>query len=60
MNAICPLSVPYPYPADCRLARDAGLRQEPDDEDDEEEDDDSDEDEDDESDGNDSNDGYSE
>jgi hypothetical protein len=57
MNAICPLSVPYPYPADCRLTRDAGLRQEPDDEDDEEEDDDSDEDEDDENDGND---GYSE
>ena len=59
MNTTCPGSAAYP--ADYRLARDAGLRQDSDDEDDDdEEDDDSDEDEDDEDDGNNGNDGYSE
>ena len=64
MNAICPLSGPYPYPADYRLARDAGLRQESDDEDDDDEEDDEkdkdDDDDEDEDDGNNRNDGYSE
>jgi hypothetical protein len=56
MNTTCPGSAAYP--ADYRIARDAGLRQDSDDEDDDdEEDDDSDEDEDD---GNNGNDGYSE
>jgi hypothetical protein len=57
MNTICPGSAAYP--ADYRIARDAGLRQDSDDDDDEE-DDDSDKDEDDEGDGNNGNDGYSE
>jgi hypothetical protein len=58
MNVIYLDSGPYPSPADYRLARDAGLRQESDDEDDEDdEDEDRDEDEDDENNGND---GYSE
>jgi hypothetical protein len=60
MNAIYLDSGPYPSPADYRLARDPGLRQESDDEDDEdEEDEDRDEDEN-ENDGNNGNDGYSE
>lgn len=64
MNAICLDSAPYsdsdlhPSPADYRLARYPGLRQESDDEDDEE--DDRDEDEDDDDDDENGNDGYSE
>jgi hypothetical protein len=66
MNTMRPNSGPhydlYCDPADCRLDRDARLRQESDDEDDDEEDDekDKDKDDDDEDDGNNRNDGYSE
>ena len=65
MNTIRPNSGPYPDlycdPANYRLSRDAGLRQESDDEDDDEDDDEKDKDDDDEEDdGNNRNDGYSE
>jgi len=67
MNTMRTTSGPYPDlycdPADYRLARDAGLRQQSDDEDDDEEDDEKDKDDDDdedEDDGNNRNDGYSE
>ncbi|MFZ1010255.1 MAG: hypothetical protein WAN65_25685 [Candidatus Sulfotelmatobacter sp.] len=62
MNAIYLESGPCPSPADYRLAREAGLRQEPDDEDDEDdEDEDRDKGEDEDEDGEDNgNDGYSE
>jgi len=64
MNTMRPNSGPYPDlycdPADCRLDRDARLRQESDDEDDEDEEDEDRDEDGDENDRNNGNDGYSE